>query len=145
LESIKKFQSKRERQQLKVEESETELQSDETQEKKDLIKSLLKRLTHSIAAMSAHGEQHNLMMMHTTMSAGVMVNRTALNTAERLGVAERTLCSCQSIVREGMRRGSYVRCALIYLICSKQILTCFHIWSTLPNNHYATRILPKTQ
>lgn len=84
LDSVAKFVSKRDRQKKKVEELETELDSDETQEKGELIKSLLKRLTGSIAAMSAHGEQHNLMMKYTTMSAGITVNRTALNTAERL-------------------------------------------------------------
>lgn len=84
LESIQKFQNKRDRQERKVEESETDLHCDRNQEKKDMIKLLLKRLTHSIAALSAHGEQHNLMMKHTKMSAGVMVNRTSLNTDERL-------------------------------------------------------------
>lgn len=84
LESFVKFQSKRDRQKGRVEEAEKELRSDETQEKKGLIKSLLKRLAHSIAAVCAHGEQHNLMMKHTTMCAGISVNRTALNAAERL-------------------------------------------------------------
>lgn len=77
------FYKKYDRQKVKVEEAAKKLEKDETQEKEQLVKNLLKRLSSCIAAIKSHGEQHKMMLKFTVENAGMTVDRTALNAAER--------------------------------------------------------------
>ena len=84
LESYANFEGKLARQKEKVHAAEADLQSDETEERNELTKSILNHLAHSIAAVKAHGEQQSLLMMYTAQSAGITVNITTVRTAERI-------------------------------------------------------------
>jgi structural maintenance of chromosomes protein 5 len=84
LEHVKKNEGKMQRLHERIVQLEKDLSSDNNDEKKNLTEDLLKRLKHSIAAITAHGDQQGLMVKNTICMAGISVNRTALNSAERL-------------------------------------------------------------
>jgi len=84
LEHLQKFDRKLESARRRVKEAQDALEGDDTDEKKALVKEILRRVKNGIAAISAHGQQHDLLMRHNLAIAGIRVNQTAASTAERV-------------------------------------------------------------
>jgi chromosome segregation ATPase len=82
-ENFSKFQSKLTRARQKVQDCKEALASDDTDEKKRLLKALFSRMSHSIAALAAHKEERSKMIQATIASAGTLLGKNRAGTAER--------------------------------------------------------------
>lgn len=71
---VRKYRSKIERQRSRVKEMEEELKNSDDDERKDLVKNLLKRWDSCVACVEAHGLKHETMIDSTIRNAGVVVH-----------------------------------------------------------------------
>lgn len=84
LKLIKKTKDKVKAAQQKVETCKQDLEVDETEEKRDLAKHFLKRFSHTLNAIEAHGDQHSVMMKCVGSNAGIEVSRQSVVAEERI-------------------------------------------------------------
>lgn len=95
LDSIQKYQGKIDRARLRVQECQANLEGDDTEEKKLLVKGILKQVKNSLNAIHAQGEQHDVFLCETAKHAGISVNWTTASTAERIARSVINMYVCQ--------------------------------------------------
>lgn len=79
---VRKYRSKIERQRMKVKEIEDDLKQNNDDERKQLVKNLIKRWDSCITCVEAHGLNHEEMIEATIRNAGVVVKMNVLQMDE---------------------------------------------------------------